>query len=276
MGPQDFNHILEAVLQSLARSCARVPLQECLMNILMRELESAAPVVDALALEQFQRQWGTYQKLVDSDILSHNAVGRLLHRILENELREPFSFLDIACGDAHRTVETLAGTRISRYRGIDLSVQALRLAAANLKNAPFEVELDHGDFVEAMKAREPVDIAWCGLSVHHLEGSEKVDFLRAVRASTNKSFLLYEPTLLDGESRDAYMERFVRVNTVKMTMLSPGEFAEVEHHVRTCDYPETSGRWCGIGIEAGFAKAEELFCDPTGFYRVYRYDRSKG
>jgi hypothetical protein len=39
-------------------------------------------VIDAAALEQFQRQWATYQKLVDADELSHKAVGRLLHDTL--------------------------------------------------------------------------------------------------------------------------------------------------------------------------------------------------
>jgi hypothetical protein len=34
---------------------------------------------------------------------------------------------------------------------------------------PFEVDLDHRDFVEAMMRRpEHADAGWCGLSVHHL------------------------------------------------------------------------------------------------------------
>jgi hypothetical protein len=247
--------------------------QESLVNIVLRELDCAAPVVDGQAIEIFQTQWATYQKLVDADFFSHSVVGRLLHRILVEAFSEPFSFLDIACGDAHRVVETLAGTNIARYRGIDLSEAALALAAANLRDAPFNVELDRGNFVEALKTPRPTDVAWCGLSVHHLKRDEKVDFLSAVRASTRKSFVLYEPTCLDGETRDGYMDRFVRVNRVAMTMLSREEIAQVEHHVLTCDYPETSASWCNIGIEAGFATARELYFDPTGFYRVYRYDR---
>jgi hypothetical protein len=42
--------------------------------------------------------------------------------------------------------------------------------------------------------------------------------------------------------------------------------------VTTCDLPETSATWLKLGREAGFARATELFCDPTGFYRIYRYD----
>lgn len=243
------------------------------MNIVLRELACAAPVVDGQATEIFQRQWATYQKLVDADFFSHGVVGRLVHRSLVDAFPEPFSFLDIACGDAQRVMETLAGTNVARYRGIDLSEPALKLAAANLRDAPFNVELDRGDFVEALKTSKPTDVAWCGLSVHHLKRDEKVDFLSAVRASTRKFFVIYEPTCLDGESRDGYMDRFVRVNRAAMTMLSHEEIAQVEQHVLTCDFPETSAGWCDIGIEAGFATARELYFDPTGFYRVYRYDR---
>jgi hypothetical protein len=41
---------------------------------------------------------------------------------------------------------------------------------------------------------------------------------------------------------------------------------------RPCDYPETSATWVALGREAGFADAREIFCDPTDFYRIYRYD----
>jgi len=46
-------------------------------------------------------------------------------------------------------------------------------------------------------------------------------------------------------------------------LLGPEEWAQIDHHVTTCDYPETSATW-------RFSNARELFCDPTGFYRIYR------
>ena len=63
----------------------------------------------------------------------------------------------------------LAGTKVRHYHGIDLSEPALELAAANLAAMPFQVDLDHRDFVEAMMRRpEHADAAWCSLSIHHL------------------------------------------------------------------------------------------------------------
>lgn len=244
------------------------------MNILTREMDGAAPTIDAAALEQFQQQWTTYQKLVDSDILSHNAVGKLLHRTLTELFTEPFSFLDIACGDAHRMIPTLAGTSIKSYRGIDLSEPALQLAKKNLADAMFEVELDHGDFNEIlMNLSCPVDAAWCGLSIHHLHADEKLRLMRAICSRVANTLIIYEPTCLDGENRRGYMERFVRVNNEILTMLTSAELAQIEHHVTTCDFPETSNDWREIGLAAGFREAVELFCDPTHFYRVYRYSR---
>ena len=98
----------------------------------------------------------------------------------------------------------LAGTKVRHYHGIDLSEPALELAAKNLAGMPFEVELDHRDFVEAMNDRpEPADASWCSLSIHHLQPDEKVRLLKAIRAATSKFLMIYEPTRLDGEDRRA-------------------------------------------------------------------------
>jgi hypothetical protein len=74
--------------------------------------------------------------------------------------------------------------RCRPYHGIDLSAPALELAAKNLASAPFEVELDHEDFVEARTKRpEPADAAWCSLSIHHLPTEQKRRLLESIRAA---------------------------------------------------------------------------------------------
>jgi 2-polyprenyl-3-methyl-5-hydroxy-6-metoxy-1,4-benzoquinol methylase len=131
-------------------------------------------VADEAALEQFQKQWATYQKLVDNNSLASKQTGDLLHAALTG-LIKPFAFVDIVCGDAGQMKQALAGTKINHYHGIDLSEPALELAAKNLKNAPFAVELDQIDFVEALvKRAEPADAAWCGPSIHHLSTEGKL------------------------------------------------------------------------------------------------------
>src|SRR5262245_60057447 len=78
----------------------------------------------------------------------------------------------------------LAGTKVRHYHGIDLSQPALDLAAVNLADAPFEVDLDHCDFVEAIMRRpEHADAAWCSLSLHHLSTDDKLSLMTATRHS---------------------------------------------------------------------------------------------
>ncbi len=243
------------------------------MNILIHECQPDGKVTDEEALEQFQRQWATYQKLIYSNGLSHHEAGRVLHGVLAEKFIKPLRFLDIACGDASQIAGVLVDLPVRHYHGIDLSKPALELAAKNLQQMPFEVVLDHRDFVEAiMKRDEPTDVTWCSLSIHHLQRDEKLRLFHAIRESTTSVFMIYEPTSLDGESRDQYMERFCRVFQKEMSMLNPDEWAQLKQHVTSCDFPERASGWLDLGKEAGFSSSKQIFSDPTNFLRLYRYD----
>ena len=192
-------------------------------------------VVDAAALAQFQEQWATYRKLIASNCLSHREVGGILRDTLNEMFASPFTFLDIACGDASMMKTALRGTKVRHYHGIDLSQPALELAAANLAGSPFEVDLDHRDFVEAMMRRpEHADAAWCGLSIHHLSSADKLRLMKAIRGATGGRgiFLLYEPTRRDNEDRAAFLDRFLRTNKPLWTALTPAEWDQIWHHLR--------------------------------------------
>ena len=205
-------------------------------------------------------------------LLAHKEVGAILHDALK-AIPRPFAFVDIACGDAGQMKAALEGTKAAHYHGIDLSEPALELAAKNLEGVPFEVELDHSDFVTALTKRpEPADAAWCGLSIHHLLTDGKRDLLQAICGSTSGFLMIYEPTLNDSETRDGYLERFRKMNRPAWTFMTEDEWNQIDHHVTICDYPENSATWCALGREVGFSDAREIFCDPTGFYRIYRYD----
>ena len=72
-------------------------------------------IADEAALEQFQKQWATYQKLVDADALSHKEVGTVLHDTLK-AIHLPFAFLDIAGGDAGQIKHALLAPRLTTIR----------------------------------------------------------------------------------------------------------------------------------------------------------------
>ena len=132
----------------------------------------------------------------------------------------------------------LPGTQVRHYHGIDLSQAALELAAANLAGLPFEVDLDHRDFVEAMMRRpEHADAAWCSLSIHHLSTRDKLGLMKAIRGATDARgiFLLYEPTRRADEDRTAWLDRFARTNKPLWSVLTPAEWDQIlasRHHMR--------------------------------------------
>src|SRR6476619_6642153 len=80
-----------------------------LVNVHIHQFRPGGAVVDAAALAQFQEQWSTYRKLVESDVLAHREVGDILRATLNDGFKAPFSFLDIACGDASLMKAALPG-----------------------------------------------------------------------------------------------------------------------------------------------------------------------
>jgi cyclopropane fatty-acyl-phospholipid synthase-like methyltransferase len=255
---------------------AIVPVRrQALVNVHIHQFQGGGAVVDAAALSQFQQQWATYGKLVASGCLAQREVARILHDALDEVFKQPFSFLDIACGDASMMKHALAGTKVRHYHGIDLSQPALELATGNLSGMPFEVDLDHRDFVAAMMSRpEHADAAWCSLSIHHLSSADKLSLMKAIRGATGARgiFLLYEPTCRDGEDRAGFLARFERINKPLWNVLTPAEWDQIWHHVVTCDFPETAAAWCELGRAAGFGEARQVFADPTDFFRLFRYE----
>jgi cyclopropane fatty-acyl-phospholipid synthase-like methyltransferase len=245
------------------------------VNVHIHQFKPGGAVVDAGALAQFQQQWATYRKLIASNDLSHREVGAILHDTLNEAFASPFTFLDIACGDASMMKTALRGTKVRHYQGIDLSQPALELAAANLAGLPFAVDLDHRDFVDAMMRRpEHADAAWCSLSIHHLSTDEKLRLMKAIRGTVGAHgiFMLYEPTRRDHEDRPQWLDRFVRTNKPLWNVLTGAEWEQIRRHVETCDFPETAAEWCRLGRDAGFGAARQVFVDPTDFFRLFRYE----
>ena len=58
------------------------------------------------------------------------------------------------------------------------------MARAALEALPCPVELDQRDFVAAMAERpKPADVAWIGLSLHHLFTPAKLTLMREIRGA---------------------------------------------------------------------------------------------
>ena len=223
--------------------------------------------------ELFAAGLATYEKVVSHNYNSHTEVYRLLQQILEAEAPDRFIFLDIACGTAWGSATALKGANVGGYIGIDISQPSLDIASGALRNLSCSVDLRCQDFVEAIEGwDEPVHVVWIGQSLHHLRADAKQDLMRRVRAllPPDGLFLIWEPTCLEGEDREGWMERFRQLRP-EWRALTDDEFAAFDSHHRASDYAETAAAWTAMGREAGFKRVEELLIVPNQLARVYRY-----
>ena len=231
---------------------------------------SASPA----AATMFQEEWQVYRKVVDNNYLFHREAYAALHEVLAGEMTVPFRFLDVACGDASATIGALAGTKVHHYHGIDLSDAALALAATTLAGLPCSFELTRRDFVEAL--REPglsADVAWIGLSLHHLRRPEKLALMgnaRQIVGDTGK-LLLYENTSPEPETRAAWMTRW-DLQRADWHAFSESEWHAISNHVHANDYPEAHATWLELGHDAGFGRARCLYECPTQLFRLYCFN----
>ena len=89
--------------------------------------------------------------------------------------------------------------------------------------------------------------------------------------SNDGIFIIYEPILLDGEDRGAFLERFNQVFIKHWRSLSEEEGEYLLRHVRATEKPESTENWIKLGKDAGFSVAEEVFFEKTGLYKIFKY-----
>jgi len=226
------------------------------------------------ATDLFRRHWDIYRKVVENDYMSHKAAYRVLADILASEVGRPFSFADLACGDAYSSSRCLVGTRLREYIGIDLSEWALRLAEQELKKVDAPCRLISGRFEELDHHLDTApDVVWVGLSIHHLPTAEKQRFMEKVQRmlAPGGLFLIYEPVFGRDDNAGNYGARFREVAARAWIGLSAAERDAVCEHVSGFDQPELPEQWIRLGREAGFSAADRIYTDPTGLYSLFRY-----
>jgi hypothetical protein len=170
-------------------------------------------------------------------------------------------------------VDCLRGLPVSSYHGIDLSQPALDLARTNLETLDCPFTLENQDFLVALKAFSgSADVVWIGQSLHHLLLPEKRVLMERVRQIVGEQgmFLIWEPVRSEGESEIGWYDRFA-ASRPYWSVLSDEDFADIDHHHRTSDHPETDETWRQIGLDAGFSRVDDVFRAPSQLARVYQY-----
>jgi SAM-dependent methyltransferase len=232
-----------------------------------------SPLRNAEAVKEFFNGWSLYRRIVDNDYLCHRSVMDSLAAWLDRQ-EGSFSFLDLGCGDAAFSAGVLQGRELLHYTGMDLSPVALDLAHGNTGTLGCPVELIHGDFLTGISSLpRRYDIIYIGLSLHHLPRDEKRFFFGELgkKLAPGGALLVFDPVLNPGETRDAYMGRWVDNTRWSWRALSLEEIAGAVEHVTTSDFPEEIATLNRMAVGAGFHPAEILFTDKGDFYALMSF-----
>lgn len=238
----------------------------------MYEKEASSPILEIEQIDEaeaFFQEWRIYRKVVEHNYLYHREVYTLLHEFLLSRLCRPFTLLDLGCGDAESIVQALEGTAVSGYVGVDLAKGALALAGKNLCRLPCGHRLVEKDYYEFMRqSPAQAEVIWMGLTFHHLPLPQKAAFLGLARQTLPPGghLLMFEPTLLEGETREQFLDRSLGVAWRLWQALSREEMQKLDDHVSRCDFPEEVSVLTRMGREQGFSEVGLLFQDPRRIY----------
>ncbi|MEY3480821.1 MAG: hypothetical protein RIQ71_1596 [Verrucomicrobiota bacterium] len=225
------------------------------------------------AVHAFFSQWDIYRLCIEHNTLCHREVGAILRDELAGRT-EPFSFLDLACGDAELTAGALRGSRVARYAGVDFAQPAIELAREKTSDLPCPREFHEANLTDFLRGNaECFDVLYLGLSLHHLERDSKREMMTHLRRATapGGAFYMFEPCLRPGESRDIYIDRWARaINGPYDPFPATARDALLEH-VRESELPETREEYLSSASDAGFARGEILFTDPGNFYTLFKF-----
>ncbi len=225
---------------------------------------------DADRVRKFFDEWEVYRKIVDLNYLHHNEAYASISRALE-DVKSPFSFLDLGAGDADATTRILSAFRLKQYEAVDLSEIALNLAEKHAEVLACPTRFTQADFFQYVKKTTVAfDVIFIGLSLHHLPLADKKTFFADVRRALADGgrFMFYEPICESQESRDAVLKRWWDVAS-GWRGLTDEELLKAKKHVFENDYPESVEQFSTLSESAGFSSSRVLYTDSDNLYAVF-------
>ena len=229
-------------------------------------------------MDFFQRQWSSYRAIVEHDLMEHRSVADATARAIEGWLaaRAPEApapvMVDLGCGDLALLGPLLRSLPLASYTGLDLAGVVLPLAQQALGPVAYPTHWVEGDLLAWAAGADgneaPVDILHSAFAIHHLDHAQKAAFLAAARQriSPNGIFVWTDVFREPGESRDAYIERYMRRIRTGWQVLTAEQQEHVINHLSSFDIPadraeiqataEAAGwQWCWAWDGAHSAEA---------------------
>ncbi|MGL5034406.1 MAG: class I SAM-dependent methyltransferase, partial [Microcystaceae cyanobacterium] len=186
----------------------------------------------------------------------------ILSHYLQSHYPQPFTFLDLGCGDASFSRRLFEQNIPLAYTAVDLSATALGLARQNFQGVSFVVNFHHQE-LSAFLATNPqrFDVILSSFSVHHLDSDQKQKYLRQVYQHLNPQGVLLFVDIFrpEGEDRLTYLQRYANNIQQYWTALSTATQNALIDHILASDYPETEFSFGEWGRKAGFSQIESIY-----------------
>lgn len=212
-------------------------------------------------IEMFRRNWTTYRRVVEHDLMEHRGLTEALAATLDDWLAErgPAAaapdLVDLGCGDLGHLPPLLRRLPLASFTALDQNGAVLPLAAEALGPVPYPCRFEEGDLLGwAETDGPPVDVVFSGFAVHHLQEAEKERFLRGCHRRLAPGGLLlwadvFRPA---GESREAYVARYSK-RVQDWTPLEADRREEVIDHLSSWDYPADRATIEQVAAAAGWS-----------------------
>jgi SAM-dependent methyltransferase len=213
-------------------------------------------------MDFFAQQWASYRAVVEHDLMEHQAVAAATAAALETwlEAREAAAaaprMVDLGCGDLALLAPLLRHLPLGSYTGLDLTAQVLPLAQQALGDVPYPCQWIEGDLLRwanerPSKGDRPIDILHSAFAIHHLSDSAKHTLLESLRnrIAPGGLFIWVDVFREAGESRDAYVQRYLQRIATSWPQLSPEQREHVSQHLAAYDNPAERS-WIEASAEA--------------------------
>lgn len=222
----------------------------------------------------FNASWSVYDIALERNYMFHREIyASVLDQLRQCEAGR-YTLLDLGCGSAKTFAPVLAQHPPRRYVGVDLATTALFEAAQWLHPLGFEVEFRQGDLFEAIQQTPSAsfDVVFAGFAIHHLLQADKQTFFHHAHRVLKPGgfFLMPDAVRYEDETRELYLERYVRGVQTTWTALTPPQMEAVIEHITGQDYPERPSTLARMAEEAGFSRSEEL--NRFGHHATWRFD----
>lgn len=203
-------------------------------------------------MDLFERQWSSYRAVLEHDLMEHRAVAAATEAALRGWLAQrpaeapAPALLDLGCGDLALLAPLLRALPLRRYTGLDLTPQVLPLAQQALGAVAYGCHWREGDLLRWAEGRDGADpaldqpdILHSAFAIHHLRSAQKQAFLEGARQRIRPGgvFLWVDVFRESGESREAYMARYVNRIRAGWPQLSAAQKQQVIEHLSQWDHP---------------------------------------